>query len=199
MTAPTAAAPGPQPAERHWALIMGACPLLVATDSLLKGVGLGAATLVALATTTALMAVGRRFIPASARLASGLLILAALLSLAQILSKAFFFDLHLELRILLPLVMANCAIIGCAQAVATARAAREALALGLGFAVLLTAFGAFREIAGQGTVLSWPLPGTRGGFALAAAPAGAFFALALLIGVSNAVVSRRRADDHGAI
>jgi electron transport complex protein RnfE len=190
--------------------LLGICPLLAVTNTLVNGIGLAVATLFVMCATNVVVSAVRRFIPQSVRLAAYVLIIAALVTVAEQLCKAYFFELYLALGIFLPLVVTNCTILGRAESFASRNSIGPALldgvGHGLGFAIVLVAIGAARELLGRGTLLSGSeqLFGAatsaatislgNGGDALrlALVPAGAFFVLAVLVAMRNAVAGRRR-------
>lgn len=190
--------------------LLGICPLLAITTTLVNGIGLGLATLFVFCTCNTVISVARHWIPDSVRLPAYVMIIAAVVTIAEQLCKAFFFDLYLALGIFLPLIITNCTILGRAEAFASKQPVGEALmdgiGNGLGFAVVLALIGAIRESLGHGTLLAGAsqLLGSADGVALpgpggerdllriALIPAGAFFVLAALVALRNAIAGRSR-------
>jgi electron transport complex protein RnfE len=158
------------------------------------------------------ISLARRWIPESVRLPAYVMIIAAVVTVAEQLCKAFFFDLYLALGIFLPLIITNCTILGRAEAFASRRpvgvALLDGLGHGLGFAIVLALIGAIREVLGHGTLFAGseqllgsaigPVTigpgGTGDALRLALLPAGAFFVLAALVALRNAVAGRARPD-----
>ena len=119
--------------------------------------------------------------------------------------KAFFYDLFLVLGIFIPLIVTNCAIIGRAEGFASRNpvgaSALDGFMMGLGFLLVLALLGAMREIIGSGTFfahadlmfgesaksLAITFNENYSGFLLAILPPGAFFGLAILIAIKNAI------------
>jgi electron transport complex protein RnfE len=198
--------------------LLGICPLLAITNTVVNGIGLGLATLFVFCISNTFISLARHWIPESVRLPAYVMIIASIVTVAEQLCKAFFFDLYLALGIFLPLIITNCTILGRAEAFASKQPVGAALVdgigHGLGFAAVLAVIGATREILGHGTILagSEQLFGSAGGLAIsgnggetdvlriALIPAGAFFVLAALVAVRNAVAdrSRRRAPASSA-
>jgi electron transport complex protein RnfE len=204
-----ATAPEVVPNDAVRAALLGLCPLLPVADSLLHGFALGAAALAATALVMAATGVLRRWLTPPLRLPACALIAAIAVSAIDLLGRAFLFELHLSLGIYLPLLVANLAILARALAVAAAPSAPAGPPVGPGEAgaiVLLPALiGGLRELAGRGSLFEGAadllgngaaglvirlLP-ADGGFALAQAPAGAFFALALVLTARQALAARR--------
>lgn len=189
--------------------LLGICPLLAISNTLVNGLGLGIATLAVLCGTNVLVSSVRRWIPAQVRLPAFVLIIAAFVTIVEQLCKAYFFDLYLALGIFLPLIITNCTILARAEAFASRQpvlaSVVDGFAHGAGFAAVLIAIGGLRELLGHGTLLSGGemLFGARAadlkfsvgsgdsGLTLALIPAGAFFVLALLVALRNALVGRR--------
>ncbi len=179
--------------------LVGLCPMLPGADSLVKGFGLAAVTLAVLATAGLAAGLMRRLPGPAARAPACLLVIAAAVVLADVLSRAYFFELRLALGAALSLVVANCAVLARTLALASPQAApADAVQLGrdaVRLALVLVAVGALRELLGHGSVFDGapdlfgesarrlvlrPFPG-ESSFSLAAVPAGAFFALAAVL------------------
>ena len=183
------------------AQLLGLCPLLAITTTLVNGLALGLATTAVLIATNSIVSLIRRALVPSVRILVFVLIIASLVTTVDLLTNAFFHDLHEILGLFIPLIITNCAILAQAETVASQRSIGEAalagMAAGLGFATVLIVLGAFRELLGLGTLfsglellfgdgasgveLSLPFDGMLA-FVL---PPGAFFGLALLIALRN--------------
>lgn len=183
--------------------LLGLCPLLAVSTSLVYGLGLGLATTAVLLGSNAAVSSIRRLVPREIRIPAFVMIIASLVTAVELAMNAWFHDLYRILGIFIPLIVTNCAIIGRAEAFASRNgvmpAALDGLMTGLGFTLALVLLGGGRELIGHGTLLAdadlllgpWAaglelelLPG-YGGFALAVLPPGAFFALGLLIALKN--------------
>ena len=188
--------------------LLGLCPVLAVTSSFVNGFGLGLATLAVLVASNGLVAATRRWILAEIRIPIYVLIIASLVTCVELIFKAYFPSLDRSLGIFIPLIVTNCAIVARAEIFASRNTVSSSLvdgfAMGLGFALLLMAIGAFRELLGQGTLFARmdmlfggePMRGlvlTDGGWLLAVRPPGAFFTLAVAIAAKN-VIDRRRRD-----
>ncbi len=164
--------------------LLGLCPLLAVTATVENGLGLGIATLSVMTVSNALVSMTRRFIQPEIRIPIYVVIIASLVTCTELVFKAWFPDLDRALGIFIPLIVTNCAIVARAEIYASRNpvwpSILDGLAMGLGFALLLVAIGAFRELFG----MIWLLP---------LLPPGAFFALAIAIAVKNAI-DKRRAD-----
>ena len=183
------------------AQLLGLCPLLAVTTTVVNGVALGiaSAAVVVIASTT--MSALRSALMPAARLTVALTLLVALVTVVDMLTQAVFYDLHGSLGIFVPLIVVNSGLLAHAENVASRRGVAftflSALATGLGFLLAFIALGAFREIVGHGTLLSGIelLAGERsrsltielpvGGMLVAILPPGAFFGMGLLLALRN--------------
>ncbi|MEM8815234.1 MAG: electron transport complex subunit E [Pseudomonadota bacterium] len=187
--------------------LLGLCPLLAVTTSFANGLGLGLATLLVLTASNVLVSASRRWLIREIRVPVYVLIIASLVTSVELLFEAWFPALDRSLGIFIPLIVTNCAIVARAEVFASRNAVwpslLDGLAMGAGFALLLTGIGAFRELLGQGTLFadlgmlagldsSTGLRFFEEGFLLAVLPPGAFFSLALAIALKNTIDLRRR-------
>ena len=187
--------------------LLGLCPLLAVTSTFVNGLGLGLATLLVVTFSNALVSLTRTFIRDEIRIPMYVLIISSLVTCIEMIFQAWFPSLDRSLGIFIPLIVTNCAIIARAEVFASRNSVGaslvDGLAMGAGFAALLCAIGAFRELIGQGSILArmdMLLGGERsdgivlvdGGFLLAVLPPGAFFGLALAVAGKNFLDQRRR-------
>jgi len=163
--------------------LLGLCPLLAVTSTFRNGLGLGVATLAVLVLSNALVSATRRWILDEIRIPIYVLIIASLVTCTELVFKAWFPALDRSLGIFIPLIVTNCAIVARAELHASRNSIGssiiDGLVMGTGFALLLMALGAFRELVSA----VW---------LLALLPPGAFFSLALAIAGKNALDARQR-------
>jgi electron transport complex protein RnfE len=187
--------------------LLGLCPLLAVTTTFVNGLGLGLATIAVLSCSNVLVSATRKFIRPEIRIPMYVLIISSLVTCIEMVFLAWFPSLGRSLGIFIPLIVTNCAIVARAEVYASRNPVGASLidgfAMGCGFALLLSAIGAFRELIGQGSILARldmlfggdPLPGlviVDGGFLLAILPPGAFITLGLFIALKNALDRRRQ-------
>lgn len=191
--------------------LLGLCPLLAVSRTLVSGLALGIASLGVVTATNVLVSSTRSWLVPHLRLPVFVLIIATFVTTADLLFKAYWFDLYLDIGLFVPLIVTNCAILGRAEAFASRQpvlpALVDGLAQGAGFTLLLVGLGTVRELLGQGTLLAdvarllgpqasnltlQLLPGE--GFLLALLPPGAFFALGLFVAARQALVNRQSPD-----
>jgi electron transport complex protein RnfE len=163
--------------------LLGLCPLLAVTSTFINGLSLGIATLSVMVVSNALVSSTRRWIRHEIRIPIYVLIIASLVTCAELVFKAWFPALDRSLGIFIPLIVTNCAIVARAEIFASRNpigaSIIDGLVMGTGFALLLMAIGAFRELIAMGWLL-------------AVLPPGAFFSLALAIAAKNTIDRRRR-------
>ncbi len=198
---------------RNQALValLGLCPLLAVSTSLVNGLALGLATTSTLVVSNGLVSALRQRIAREARLPLFVLIIAAIVTAIDLAMNAWFHELHRILGLFIPLIVTNCAILGRAEAFASRQplplALADGLFMGLGFTGVIALLGGLREIIGTGRLLGgaerlfgpvaahWTLTlvPDYGGFLLALLPPGAFIGLGCLIALKNMLESKRRA------
>ena len=138
--------------------LLGLCPLLAVSNTLINGLGLGLATTFVLVLSNTSVSLIRNWVRPEIRLPVFVLIIASFVTTVELVMNAYFHGLHKVLGIFIPLIVTNCAIIGRAEAFASKnrldRAVVDGLAMGIGFTLVLVALGGLRELLGQGTLFS---------------------------------------------
>lgn len=183
--------------------LLGLCPLLAVTATVTNALGLGLATLFVLVGSNLTVSLVRNFVPKDIRIPVFVMIIAAFVTMVQLLINAYSYPLYQALGIFIPLIVTNCAIIGRAEAYASKNspllATVDGLMMGIGFTLVLVVLGAMREIIGQGTLFDgahlllgdWALAlrielfNFENQFLLAILPPGAFIGMGLLIAAKN--------------
>ena len=186
--------------------LLGLCPLLAVSGSVVNATGLGLATLVVLTCSNIAVSLIRNVVSDAVKLPAFVMIIAAFTTCTELLMQAFTYELYQILGIFIPLIVTNCSILGRADAFASKNkilpSAVDGFMMGLGFMLVLIAIGAIREILGSGTLFSnmhlllgdtaktWEVNifGTEyKGFLVAVLPPGAFFVAGLLIAAKNII------------
>jgi electron transport complex protein RnfE len=199
--------------------LLGLCPLLAVTGTVVNGLGLGLATTFVLVVSNVTVSLIRNVVRPEIRIPVFVLVIASAVTAVELLLQAHFHALYLVLGIFIPLIVTNCAIIGRAESFASRnsvpRALADGLAMGIGFTGVLVVLGAFREVLGYGTLLrqaelmfgagsEWltvTLVEEYRGFLLAILPPGAFIGMGLIIALKNVIdgrLARRRQAAAGA-
>ncbi len=190
--------------------LLGLCPLLAVTNTAINGLGLGLATLAVLIGSNITISLIRNIVRQEVRLPIFVLVIASFVTAVELSMNAYLYDLYKVLGIFIPLIVTNCAIIGRAEAFASKNtpfaSLIDALAMGIGFALVLVVLGAARELIGSGTLFSQAHlmfgEGARGltmsfgpdfkGVLLAILPPGAFIGLGIMLAAKNWVDLRSK-------
>ena len=188
--------------------ILGLCPLLAVSGTVINALGLGLATAAVLTSSNVAVSSIRHWVRPELRIPVFVMAIASLVTVVELSMKAWFYQLHQILGIFIPLIVTNCVIIARAESFASknnvARSFVDGFMMGLGFTLVLVTLGAIREVIGQGTLFAnanlmfgdgakWMtitlIPHYRG-FLLAILPPGAFIGLGLLIAIKNRIDKR---------
>lgn len=188
--------------------LLGLCPLLAISTTVVNALGLGLATMLVMTFSNGAVSMVRRLIPDEIRIPVFILIIAVLVTIIDMSMNAFVHPLYLVLGIFVPLIVTNCIVLARTEAFASKNSVAVSMfdgaTMGLGLTIVLVALGAMREIIGKGTLFSGidlalgpeaaqfvitVFPDYRG-FLLAVLPPGAFIALGLLIAAKNALDQR---------
>ena len=171
-------------------LILGMCPTLAVTSSLVNGAGMGLSTMAVLVLSNMVISMLRNIIPNGVRVPAFIVIVASFVTILQFLLEAYLPSLNSALGIYIPLIVVNCIILGRAESYASKNPVLpsifDGLGMGLGFTIALSLLGGFREILGAGTILGINIPHWDGLGIFVMAP-GAFFVLAALIAIQNQI------------
>lgn len=199
--------------------LLGLCPLLAVTSTVINGLGMGLATTAVLAASNVTVSAIRNVVSSEIRVPVFVLVIASFVTAVELAMNAYLHDLYKVLGIFIPLIVTNCSILGRAEAFASkndiSRSFLDGLTMGLGFTGVLVVLGALRELLGNGTLFARAelmfgqaashltvhvLPNYEG-FLLAVLPPGAFLGLGLLIALKNVIDRRmqRRAAELRAV
>mgnify|MGYP004461452301 FL=1 len=179
--------------------LLGMCPTLAVTTSLINAVGMGlSATFVLICSNLAISLV-RKVIPSKIRIASYIAIIATFVSVIEMLLKAYLPSLSNALGLFIPLIVVNCIILARAESFASKNkplpSAIDGLGMGLGFTLGLSTLGAVREILGAGTILGIDIfAGHYNPAVMFILPPGAFLVLGLILGLFNLIKSKKKGD-----
>ena len=171
-------------------MLLGMCPTLGVTTSAFNGLGMGLATLFVLILSNSAISLIKNFIPPMVRIPSYIVVIAAFVTVIDLLMSAYLPGLHAALGIFIPLIVVNCIILGWGEAFAWIyilwQSILDGFGMGLGFTFGLTSLGIVREVLGNGSVFNYPLVGDEATpMLLFIMPPGAFLALAGLIVLFN--------------
>ena len=190
------------------AQVLGLCPLLAVSGTVINALALGVATMLVLIASNLAVSLLRQYIPNEIRIPIFVLIIAGFVTIVEHLMHAYLYNLYTVLGIFVPLIVTNCAIIGRAEGFASKHSPMpsiiDGISMGLGFTGVLVALGVMREVLAQGTLFAdanimlgeWAKTVTLfedyDGFLLAALPPGAFIGLGLLLALKNVIDQKMR-------
>ena len=196
--------------------VLGLCPLLGVSNTVVNGLGLGLATTLTLIASNASVSIIRHWVRAEIRIPVFVLIIASVVTVIELTMEAYFHDLYKILGIFIPLIVTNCAIIARAEAYASKNSVvpsmLDGLFMGLGFTAVLLVLGGMRELIGFGTLfqqahlmfgaaaegLKITVIENYRGFLLAILPPGAFIGLGFILALKN-VIDKKLAQKNKII
>jgi len=185
--------------------VLGLCPLLAVSGSIVNALALGLATTFVLITSNMAVSLVRNFTTDTVRLPVFVMIIASFTTCIEFLMNAFTYDLYLVLGIFIPLIVTNCSVLGRADAFASKNtvpaSALDGLMMGLGFTAVLVTLGSVREVLGHATLFAnmhllfgdiaqnWTihLVDDYKGFLFAILPPGAFVIMGFIMALKNIV------------
>lgn len=188
-------------------LILGMCPTLAVTSSLVNGAGMGLSTMAVLVLSNMVISMLRNIIPNGVRVPAFIVIVASFVTILQFLLEAYLPSLNSALGIYIPLIVVNCIILGRAESFASKNTILDslcdALGMGLGYTLAILTIAFFRELLGTGGInlvnpfnssqvlLSFSLFENYA-IGLLTQPAGAFLTLGTIIGVINTIAKSKQ-------
>ena len=193
--------------------LLGLCPLLAVTGTVVNAIGLGLATIFVLVASNTSVSLIRNVVSDAVRLPAFVMIIASAVTCIELLMQAFAFELYQILGIFLPLITTNCVILGRADGFASKNALLPSLydgfIMGIGFMAILVLLGALRELSGTGALFAnmgllfgpgakdWEIVffSDYKDFLLAILPPGAFIFTGLIIAVKNLIDAELKARE----
>jgi electron transport complex protein RnfE len=163
-------------------MLLGMCPVLAVTNSTMNAIAMGLATTFVLVASSLLVSLLRNFIPKQVRIASYIVIIATFVTVVDYVIQAISLDLYNALGAFIQLIVANCVILGRAEAYASKQKLHvtliNSLGMGAGFTIALLALGTVRELLGNGTLLGFQvMPANFEPWVVMILPPGGFFVL----------------------
>jgi electron transport complex protein RnfE len=171
-------------------LVLGMCPTLATTTSVNNALGMGLAATFVLVCSNIIISMIRNIIPNKIRIPSYIVVIAAFVSIVDMVMAAYLPDLHKALGLFIPLIVVNCIIMGRAEAFASKNSVMDSMAdgigMGIGFTLALILMSSIREILGSGTWAGMKvMPVTYDPMLVAILTPGAFITLGLLMAGIN--------------
>ncbi len=179
-------------------LLLGMCPTLATTSSAINGMSMGLATMFVLICSNAVISILKNLIPDMVRIPSYIVVIAAFVTVIEMLMNAYVPALAESLGIFIPLIVVNCIVLGRAEAFAAKNSVIssvfDGIGMGLGFTLALTLLGSAREFLGTGTIFSINIyPEQYGSLLFVLAP-GAFIVLGYLISIFNTIQNKKQTN-----
>ncbi|MEG0832383.1 MAG: electron transport complex subunit E [Oscillospiraceae bacterium] len=176
-------------------LVLGTCPTLAISTSVVGGLGMGlAATFVLICSNMAISAL-RKVIPGKIRIPAYITIVAGFVTVVMMLVEAFLPDLNAMLGIYLPLIVVNCIVLGRAEVFASKNpvidSAFDGLGMGLGFTATLVVMGCVRELIGAGTIFDMRVFPQEYSIGIMVMSPGGFFTFGCAIALLSALLQKR--------
>lgn len=177
-----------------FSLLLGMCPTLATTTSAINGMSMGLATLFVLVLSNMAISAAAPYIPDKVRIPAYIVIIAAFVTILELVMKAYTPDIYETLGLFIPLIVVNCIVLGRAEAFANKNgvvdSACDGLGIGIGFTFALTLLGLVREILGSGSAFGFKFISGDGILVFVLAP-GAFMALAYLIVLFRKITAKK--------
>lgn len=177
-------------------LVLGTCPTLAVSTSVINALGMGAAVTFVVILSNMMISLIKDIVPSSIRIPIYIVVIAAFVSVVDMVMAAYLPALHKELGIFIPLIVVNCIILGRAEAFASKNnvlySMADGLGMGLGATLALTIVASIREILGSGTWLGIRvMPNSYEPMLVAILAPGAFFTLGFLMSLMNRLKEKR--------
>ncbi|MGI6211343.1 MAG: electron transport complex subunit RsxE [Anaerovoracaceae bacterium] len=167
-------------------LVLGTCPTLATTTSVLNGLGMGVSASAVLICSNIVISMLRKIIPDKVRIPCYIVVIAGFVTIVQLLLQAYFPALYSSLGLFIPLIVVNCIILGRAEAFANKNTVVDSfldgVGMGIGFTLTLGVMGAIRELIGAGTLFDVQvIPSAVTPMALFNLAPGGFFVFAIVM------------------
>ena len=139
-------------------LNIGLCSSLGVTTSIFNGFGMGMSMMFVLLMSEIVISLLRKTIPSSIRLPIFIIVIAAFTTIVQLVLNAFLPSLFDALGVFLPLIVVNCIIMGRVESFASknnvGNSILDAIGMAAGYTIVLVLISLFRELLGNGTILT---------------------------------------------
>lgn len=177
-------------------LLLGMCSTLAVTTSVVNGIGMGLSCTAVLVCSNIFISLLRKVIPDEIRIPCFIVVIAAFVTIVQMLLQAYVPSVYESLGLFIPLIVVNCIILGRAEAFAFKNnvllSAADGIGMGLGYTLALLVVASIREIIGTGSILGISLFGAGYMPALIMIlPPGAFILLGVLMGLLNKLQQKK--------
>jgi Na+-translocating ferredoxin:NAD+ oxidoreductase subunit E len=170
-------------------LMLGLCPTLAVSISLINGLGMGVAATFVIVFSNILIAVLKDVIPDKVRIPCYIVVIATFVTITELVMKAYFPPLNRALGIYVPLIVVNCIVLGRAEAFASKNkilnSLMDGIGMGIGFTLALLLISGIRELLGSGKLFGYNVFNNFEPMLIIAMPSGALLVIGLLLGFFN--------------
>ena len=177
--------------------LLGMCPTLAVTGTVITGVAMALATTFVLIFSSLVVSSIKKLIPSQVRIATYIVVIASFVTIADQFLKAYFYSISEALGPYVPLIVVNCIILGRQEAFSSknsvGRSLIDALGMSSGFVLALLVLSTIRELLGAGTILGYQIMGPWfKPWIIMILPAGAFITLGILLGIALLIESKTK-------
>ncbi|MCP4354225.1 MAG: electron transport complex subunit RsxE [Proteobacteria bacterium] len=172
---------------------LGLCPALAVSSNANSAFVMGVLTLCVLVASSSIVSLLRHFVPKTARIPIFIVIIAGLVTIADIFMQAYYYEQHKLIGIFIPLIVVNCSVLANAETMASKSNLKtsiiESIIAGIGFTFAITLIGILREFLALGTIFEIKLVNISG-MLIFITPAGAFITLGLILAIINKITKK---------
>ena len=185
-------------------MLLGMCPVLAVTNSVINALAMGLATTFVLICSSSLISILRHLIPKEVRIATYIVIIATFVTITDYVIQAISLELYNALGAFIQLIVVNCMILGRAEAFASKttplKTIVNGLGMGLGFTIALLCLGSVRELLGNGSLLGFSIFGSQfQPWVVMILPPGGFFVLGSWLLLFNWIRERKEKNEKALI
>lgn len=177
-------------------LMLGLCPTLAVSVSLINGLGMGIAATFVLIGSNIIIAMIKNMIPDKIRIPCYIVVIATFVTIAELIMKAYFPPLNRALGIYVPLIVVNCTVLGRAEAYASKNnilnSLMDGIGMGTGFTLALLLISGIRELLGSGKFFGYKVFANFEPALMLAMPSGALLVIGLLLGLFNILKEKKK-------
>ncbi|MFH0827637.1 MAG: electron transport complex subunit E [Candidatus Omnitrophota bacterium] len=177
-------------------LMLGLCPTLAVSVSLINGLGMGIAATFVLIGSNIIIAMIKNMIPDKIRIPCYIVVIATFVTIAELIMKAYFPPLNRALGIYVPLIVVNCIVLGRAEAYASKNnilnSLMDGIGMGAGFTLALLLISGIRELLGSGKLFGYKVFTNFEPALMLAMPSGALLVIGLLLGFFNFLNEKKK-------
>ncbi len=177
-------------------LVLGTCPTLATTSSVISAVSMGIVATIVLVCSNLVISLLRNIIPNTVRIPCYIVVIASFVTAMQMLLQAYLPSIYDMLGVYLALVVVNCIILGRAEMFArknpVGSSILDGLGMGIGFLLALLIMATIREVLGAGSFAGFEIP-VLSQFKipiLTQAPGG-YLVFGLVIAAMNAITAKQ--------